>query len=243
MESFRKTQQQFVNAVREPAFYEGKSDDERRRMGIYQSLFFNNIGNFLQSGFPVLYSIVSEEVWEKVVRRFFVEHNCRSPYFAQIGKEFVEYLSSEPACLEWLPPFASELAHYEWLELDVSIRREDNMPEGNRYNGIAMSPLASLVSYTYPVHLIGEDYLPDGPSPERNYYVVYRKKDYSVQFLHINAMTALLLQHVESANGDITRQQLFEQLSESAPHIEPEILHNGVEDTLTRMASEGIVRL
>lgn len=243
MEGFRKTQQQFVNAVRDPSLYEGKSDDERRRMGIYQSLFYNNISNFLQSGFPVLFSIVSAEVWQKLVRSFFVEHHCRSPYFAQISKEFVEYLSSEPACLKWLPPFASELAHYEWLELDVSIRRAFTTPGGKHSNGIAMSPLASLVSYAYPVHLIGEDYLPDAPSPERNYYVVYREKDYSVLFLQINAITALLLQYIDSGGGEITRQQLFEQLRDAAPHIEAEILHNGVEDTLARMTRKGIVSL
>ena len=243
MEDFRKSQQRFVQAVRDPELYQSESDDERRRMGIYQSLFLNNITNFLQSGFPVLHAIVNEETWDKVVRCFFVEHRCRSPYFSQIGKEFVEYLSSEPRCLAWLPAFASELAHYEWLELDVSIRHDDNSAAEKGNNGIVMSSLASLVSYAYPVHLIGKDYLPESPSPERNYYVVYREQDYSVQFLHINAMTALLLQSIESAPGAIDRQQLVEKLSEAAPHIDSKILHKGVEDTLNQMANKGIVSL
>lgn len=99
-------------------------------MEIYQSLFFNNIDNFVSTAFPVLKSIViklyGEKGWESLVRQFFIEHECRSPYFAEISKEFVEYLSCSPELAIALPIFSAELAHYEWLELDVSIRSNDD---------------------------------------------------------------------------------------------------------------------
>ncbi|GGW94613.1 HvfC family RiPP maturation protein [Alteromonas halophila] len=239
-QSFREIQKEFVSAVRSPALSQNKSDEEQRRMGVYQSLFFNNINNFLQSGFPVLHSILDNTTWSRVVRDFFSDHACRSPYFAEISKEFVEYLSSEPACLSLLPPFASELAHYEWLELDVSIRRAPAC-HTQQTQGVVMSPFASLVSYAYPVHLIGEDYLPDEPSGDRHYYVVYRQQDYSVQFLQVNAMTAMLLQLLASANEQLSEKHLTEQLREAAPQIAPDVLTKGVSDTLTQMREKGVI--
>ena len=125
--SFLTTQNTFVNAIKDPRTFNSSDADHTRRMKIYQSLFFNNIDNFVSTGFPVLKSIVlklyGEKGWEGIVRQFFIEHECRSPYFAEISKEFVEYLSTEPSFDIALPTFAAELAHYEWLELDVSIRK------------------------------------------------------------------------------------------------------------------------
>ncbi|HAX26890.1 MAG TPA: DUF2063 domain-containing protein, partial [Alteromonas macleodii] len=71
-QSFQTTQKTFVDAIKDPQTYCGTNADHARRMKIYQSLFFNNIDNFVSTGFPVLKSIIvkqyGEKGWESIVR-------------------------------------------------------------------------------------------------------------------------------------------------------------------------------
>jgi hypothetical protein len=151
MKSLRETQDAFIQHLKNPQANPFDGGIEDRRLKIYRELFFNNILGFLSSGFPVLESLYSEQQWKVLARNFFSEHECRSPYFIDISKEFVEYLSSEYELGEFDPVFMRELAHYEWLELDVSIRKSNQTAKAwdghSQLTQIQMSDLASLVSY------------------------------------------------------------------------------------------------
>ena len=51
---------------------------------------------------------------------FIAEHRCLTPYYRQIPDEFVQYLQQErKRADDW--PFLAELAHFEWIELQLSI--------------------------------------------------------------------------------------------------------------------------
>ena len=248
-QSFQATQNTFVNAIKDPRTFYDTDGDHIRRMKIYQSLFFNNIDNFISTGFPVLKSIVlvkfGEKGWESVVRQFFIEHECRSPYFAEISKEFVEYLSTEPVFDISLPSFAAELAHYEWLELDVSIRKNEEGLEfftsGQTVNGVRVSPYASLAAYQYEVHLIGKDYIPVQPAQEQQFYVVYRDRNFDVQFVHVNPVTAILVNTLEQSENGLRIDQLSQSLTQQIPQIPADVLVNGMNQTLTDMLNKGIL--
>ena len=230
-QSFQTTQKTFVDAIKDPQTFCDTDADHIRRMKIYQSLFFNNIDNFVSTGFPVLKSIVvkqyGEKGWESIVRQFFIEHECRSPYFAEISKEFVEYLSTEPNFDITLPDFAAELAHYEWLELDVSIRKnEDHVEfyqEGENFTAIRVSPYASLAAYQFEVHL------------------VYRDREFDVQFAHVNPVTAILVNTLEQNELGMEIEQLAESLCQQLPQIPSNVLINGMNQTLTDMLQKGIL--
>ena len=248
-QSFQTTQKVFVSAIKDPQTYRDNDTDNARRMKIYQSLFFNNIDNFVSTGFPVLRSIVlklyGEKGWESIVRQFFIEHECRSPYFSEISKEFVEYLSTEPNLDIVLPAFTAELAHYEWLELDVSIRKNQENIEfyspDHIVTAISVSPYASLAAYHYEVHLIGEDYMPEHPSQEQQFYVVYRDSDFDVQFAHVNPVTAILVNTLEQSDQGMKIEELAESLSQQLPQIPSNALVNGMIQTLTEMLQKGIL--
>ena len=248
-QSFQTTQKTFVDAIKDPQTFCDTDADHIRRMKIYQSLFYNNIDNFVSTGFPVLKSIVvkqyGEKGWESIVRQFFIEHECRSPYFAEISKEFVEYLSTEPNFDITLPDFAAELAHYEWLELDVSIRKnEDDIEfyqQGNNVTAIRVSPYASLAAYQFEVHLIGEDYIPEQPAQEQQFYVVYRDREFDVQFAHVNPVTAILVNTLEQNELGMEIGQLAESLCQQLPQIPSNVLINGMNQILTDMLQKGIL--
>ena len=196
MKSLRETQHAFIQHIKNPEDNPFDHGIEDRRLKIYRELFFNNILSFLSSGFPILESLYSEQQWKDLARIFFIKHDCRSPYFIDISKEFVEFLSNEYKLSESDPIFMRELAHYEWLELDVSVRKSSQMTK--KWDGfspitqVQMSDLATLVSYQYPVHQISAEFSPS-QSSEIVYLVVYRDTTDKVNFTLINAVSAHLL--------------------------------------------------
>jgi hypothetical protein len=247
--SLQQSQREFVKAIRDPSTFNSKNDDHARRMKIYQSLFFSNVNGFVSSALPVLKSIIvaqySEQQWEQIIRQFFNQHQCRSPYFNEISKEFVEYLATAPDFAFELPAFSCELAHYEWLELDVATRKGDEnvsfYSSGEDFAEVIVSPFATLASYSFAVHLIGPDHIPDEPMNEPQYYVVYRDEEYQVQFVHLTAMTAMLLYTIENAEKGLSLAALVEQLTVQAPNISQTTLVAGVRHTVVDMLQKGIL--
>lgn len=198
--SFIDIQQQFMGHIRDPKNNPAPQGIEDRRLAVYRELFFNNILGFLNSGFPVLESLYSGQDWQVLARRFFSEHDCRSPFFVDISKEFVEFLANDITEQEHLYPFVPELAHYEWLELALSTRKSAPLriwDKGKSFDSFQLSPLAELVSYQWPVHQISEHYIPDSPGEENFFFVVHRDNDNQVHFSQINQVTAWLLSQME----------------------------------------------
>ncbi len=244
--SFSDIQHAFMAHIRDPESNPCPNDIEDRRMAIYRGLFFNNIEGFLASAFPVLKSLYHEEAWLALVRRFFAEHQANSPYFLEISQEFLEYLATGYEPLATDPPFMLELAHYEWLELDVATRfaEDDERPleQGECGEaGLQFSNTASLVGYRYPVQQISPDYRPEEASGEgQHFIVVYQDADKEVQFLAVNAMTALMLQTIQSSPG-ITLNALVKVLSTHLPQFSAEQLEQGARATVTSLAERRIL--
>lgn len=237
MTTFIETQQKFIAHIKDPENHPYDDGVDDRRMQIYRELFFNNILGFLSSGFPVLESLYSQENWIALARRFFAEHHCRSPYFVDISKEFVEFLSNEYNPSEEDVVFLKELAHYEWLELDISVRKVD-APQvvwdtKQDFDNVQMSQCAELVSYVYPVHQISPDFIPS-EEQEPTYIVVYRNDSDDVKFTLVNAVTAHML-NIISQSSFTKVSQLIEQMCDALPQIDSEIVSTSTMDTLKEM--------
>ena len=234
--------QSFANSIRAPQNSTDESADTQRRMDIYRSLFFNNVSGFIQNGFPVLYSLYNEEQWQALIRRFFIEHQCSSPYFIHISKEFVEYLSNEYQPVKNDPPFMAELAHYEWLELALSVREVEQPVNYWQQDGIpsqiTASPLTELAAYHYPVHQISPDFRPES-ADSMHYYLLYRDDQHQVQFQHITALSALALQLLSSEVYSF--DSLVTAIHQQAPQFSVETLNQGLTPLLTQWLSCGAV--
>jgi hypothetical protein len=242
--NFIETQQAFMAHIRAPDTQPKPDDIEERRMAIYRDLFFNNINGFISSAFPVLKTLYSDNNWLRLVRQFFAEHDCQSPYFLDIASEFIAYLSSDYQLQEIDPPFMLELAHYEWIELDVSVAHADptdciiNAPLSNV--PLYMSSCARNLSYQFAVQHISVDFQPQQPSEQPHYFVVYRDTDDEVQFLATNAMTALLLAIIDTTPS-IKLASLVEQVALQAPQFTTEQLVQGATVTLHALAERGVI--
>lgn len=232
----------FANNVRECSPHCAEDADTKRRMDIYRSLFFNNVNGFIQNGFPVLYSLYAEDDWERLVRQFFTEHQCKSPYFIHISQEFVEYLSNSYELAGTDPVFLKELAHYEWLELALSVREPQEAVNYWQQNGMPetmmASPLCELAGYPYAVHKIGPDYQPDASSG-MHYYLLYRDHQQKVQFQHLSPLSALVMETLSLQPTDFTT--LVNTLHEKVPDIAYDTLVDGLQQVLSGWLQCGAV--
>ncbi len=207
---FKQTQKEFAEHIRAgkttPEFAEKFANLESRRMKIYRELFYNNIENFIASGFPVLRSITSEERWHAMVRDFVHFHQSETPYFLEISQEFLRYLQEERHKHSHShddPVFMLELAHYEWVELALDISTEE-IPGAVAHalsdktelldQPLQVSPLCWSLSYQFPVHRISESYQPESPSEQPTFLLAYRNRKDEVGFMEVNAATVRLLQ-------------------------------------------------
>lgn len=243
MKSFVLTQKAFVENLRDPVNKPFDYGIEPRRMDIYRELFFNNILGFLNSGFPVLKSLYSEHDWRALARQFFAEHRCRSPYFIDISKEFVEFLSNEYENTEADPEFLQELAHYEWIELAISIKKTEKSlgpwDQNTPISGLALSELAVLLSYHYPVHQISLDYQPSALA-EPIYLVVFRNHLHKVNFSLVNATSAHLLNYISRSN-QATIDEIELQMIEALPQLDGAQVAKFTRDTVFQFLQQQIL--
>ncbi len=153
---FLRVQQRFAAHLRDPSTNPAPADIEPRRMKIYSDLFYNNVEGFLATGFPVLRKLTPDARWHSMARDFFSRHRSRTPLFHRIAEEFLNYLEEERGVVAGDPAFLRELAHYEWVELALSVAEEKLTPEIAEPNGDLMahipvvSPLAWTLAYEFP---------------------------------------------------------------------------------------------
>ncbi len=224
----RALQYQFSAHLRDPQRNPAPAGLEDRRLKIYRELFFNNIESLLSSNFPVIRTLYDDTRWHALVRAFYCEHQCHTPLFPEIAREFLRYLETRQANNEPDPPFLLELAHYEWAELALSLEETDisgvpHDPDGDPVRGIpVVSPLAWRLGYRFPVHRIRPDYQPDTAPEQPTLLLLIRDRDDQVRFLEINALTAVLLERLQDNSVQSGMACLNEVLSESAAeNLEP----------------------
>lgn len=205
MLEFQQQQARFTAHLRNPDAVAAPAGLEERRLKIYRELFYNNVEGFLANAFPVLHQLLDTTHWHAMVRDFFARHRSADPLFHGLAAEFLAYLDEERGEVAGDPPFLRELAHYEWVELALSVAEDELTPaladpNGNLLDGAPLvSPVAWTLAYDYPVHRIGPDFQPGAPCEVPTYLIVYRTRQDEVRFTEINAVTARLMALIETA--------------------------------------------
>ena len=202
-EALASLQTRFAAHIRNPQAVAAPEDIEDRRMAIYRDLFFNNISGFLSGNFPVLKSLYTDTAWARLCRDFYSEYRCHTPLFPELPREFLQYLQDHRQDHEGDPPFLLELAHYEWVELALSLDEAeiDDIyvnPDGDLLSGTpVLSPLAWPLSYQYPVHQIRVEHQPQTPPNEPTHLLVWRLPDFSIKFMQLSDISLLLVQKMK----------------------------------------------
>lgn len=232
---FQEKQYAFARHIRDPEHNPAPVNTEDRRMEVYRSLFFNNLLSLLSQTFPVLKKLHSQKKWRSLVRQFMVKHEAQSPYFLEVPQEFVKFLQDSYELEDDDFPFLTELAHYEWAELALSVSDDENDmsnidPDGNLLGRI---PVPSLLSwafvYQFPVHRISADFLPQQPGEQPTFLALCRKSNNDMDFMELNAVTARLLEMIKDNVNDSGRE-IITALATEIQYADPEaLIPHGVE--------------
>ncbi len=232
---FQRKQFEFAAHIRDPDKNPAPAQVEDRRMAVYRELFYNNLLKLLSGTFPVLKKLHSQEKWRQMIRQFMVQHRAQTPYFLQVPKEFLSFLETEYDMGDDDFPFLLELAHYEWVELAVSVSEVTNDDldvdrAGDLLAGVPVkSRLAEAYAYHYPVHRIADDFIPTEPGEQPTYLVIYRQANDDLGFMELNPVTARLLEMIQN-NAEATGRELLTRLAEeiSYPDRDALIAHGAV---------------
>lgn len=244
-QNFREVQYAFTRHIRDPENKPAPADIEDRRMEIYRGLLYRNVESFMANSYPVIRKITPDERWYAMIRDYFKHHIAHTPLFPKMPQEFLQYLEQERDD-ENDPPFLLELAHYEWVELALSldvrdIHREEINTEGDLLNGVpVLSPLVMPLSYRFPVHKICESYQPDQAPEQPTYLVVYRDRHDKVGFLELNPVSARLLDLLQKDKNQTGRELLL-QIAEELKHPRPEVVLNGGLEIMQNLLQKDIL--
>ena len=241
---FKAKQLEFTRYIRDPVSYPSPADVKPERMYMYRQLVFNNIDGFLANNFPVLRKILSDQQWFDLVQDFFAKHVCKTPYFSEIAEEFLHYLEHGRDAPDDYP-FLLELAHYEWVEMALSLAKDEVEIAGPTSSDlmditIKMSALAWLLAYQFPVQLISPDFLPAEPSAQPVFLLAYRDGDDNVNFIEINAMTYRMLEIIGESKA-IKGKDCLAQIAHEAQHPNPDIVTAGGLQILKGLVEKKVV--
>ncbi len=239
---FQRYQHAFTAHIRDPKAHPRPPGVAARRMKIYNALLYNNIESFLLACFPVLRQVLGTRKWARLVRAFFSTHRSRTPYFRQIPDEFVQFLQSEWTPPEGYPPFTLALAHYEWIELVLSVsnRSADQAfdPAGDLLDGVPLlNPVLANLRYDWPVHLIAPR---RKMQPAETFLLVFRDAADQVQFNATNAFTARLLTLLEP--GSLSGRAALEQIAEESRHPDRALIVQAGGALLDDLRARGAIR-
>lgn len=227
---FQAYQRAFTARIRDPQGRPRPPGAPAPRMKVYEDLLYNNLEGFLLGCFPVCRKILGVRRWTRLVRVFFRDHACHTPYFRQIPEEFLKYLQETGLPEEGgYPAFLPELAHYEWVELELDTSDRDRErpafdPAGDLLDGRPLlNPVLRVLAYRWPVHRLSPRYKPAEPAEAPTFLLAFRDADLNVRFNVINPATARLLALMQERAGQ-TGRDILEALGREMPGSNPATL-------------------
>ena len=248
-DSLRARQLAFAHHVRDPGANAPPPGIEERRLRVYRDLFLDSIGGLLAGNFPVLRRTLADDAWQALVRAFYTGHQCTTPLFTEVAREFVEWLATRDAAATGDPPWLAELAHYEWIELALQISdtevdsrvgaaSRDAIQDGEP---LAVSPLARPLAYTWPVHRIGPDWQPAAAPAAPTQLLARRDAIGDVHFSELSPLVFRLLQLLDTDADPRTGGDALAVLAREAGVADDDAFRAEGFAMLRRLLDEGTV--
>jgi len=238
---FQRYQAAFCAHVRNPAVNPRPEGVPAKRIKVYSALLFDNMQTTLAACFPVCKRVIGVRRWNALVRRFFAGHRATTPLFRQIPEEFLRWL--EQSDLTGLPPFFHELAHYEWVELALSVSDASpgpHAPEGSLLAGRPLlAPALMLLRYDWPVQRISPRFKPREALAEPQWMLVFRDAGDCVQFVELNAVSARLIEILQTA--ETTGAEALSRVALELRHPDPDAVVAFGEALLKALREQGAI--
>jgi hypothetical protein len=237
--SFQRYQQEFCAHLRDPICQPRPENVTVEGMAVYKEIVFNNLFESVSACFPVAQMVLGKRAWLRLVKGFLREHSATSPIFREIPEEFLKFLPSQID----LPPYLTNLCHYEWVELLVAFMPAPSETAAIKATGdllanqLAFSPALQLLNYDYAVHKISARYKPKNRLETQ--LLVYRNTEDIVKFIEINLVTYRLIELLRQSA--ITGEQALMIIANEINQKNPESLIQFGLEVLENLRSQGVI--
>jgi len=238
MKDFQQYQYDFTAHIRDPKNNPKPGNVDEERMAVYREGVYNNIFESASICFPVCQETVGKKDWDATVRRFVATHHASSPIFREIPKELLQFLGNDDAT----PAYIKQLAHYEWVELDIGGMLTEPPVLSEKADLLnetpVLTPAHMLLEYDYPVQKISAQFKPE--ETEGTHLLVFRNADFEVNFIELNPIVFVLLNLIKEG---FTGKQALTSLAEQMQHPEPNAIiefgHGVLQDLMAQEAILG----
>lgn len=170
------------------------------RAFFYRQLVFNVIDDMVRGAYPLTYDLVSEQDWSAAVHDFFSNSPCMSPQVWSMPKEFQDYLLNTHHPLIRQYPVLNSLLPFEWLELELFMMEDLNLPENGQErlidDQLVINPEHRFLHLLFPVHRKKAELI--HPDEQGNYYLAAHRKpdDGNVIFTDLSPAMVRLLEYL-----------------------------------------------
>jgi hypothetical protein len=160
----------------------------------------------IETAFPVLRSLVSQNEWNDLLNAFYLKRLTRSPIARRVFREFAQFLRKYRGPLLDRLPYLKELAEYENLEIRLTYDPDRPVEDGlirdwdaaarepGRFVGLipVLNPHHALRVYRWPVHRVCRGFSSPGRvRPGRYALLVYRDPEtFKIRFLETTPVVA-----------------------------------------------------
>lgn len=178
-------------------------DINKNNLYQYRRLVFNIASDTLETAYPITYSFLPTETWEKLVYDFFAEHKCQTTQVWRMPLEFYDYCKEKNIQEKIKIPFLNDLLYFEWLELDVHTMEDIAYPKTKEIGSwltdvIALNPEHRLIQLSYPVHTTA----PTEQLEEKQgdyFLLIYREKESGrVQFFDLSMLYVFIIENISN---------------------------------------------
>ncbi|WP_401736294.1 HvfC family RiPP maturation protein [Stenotrophomonas pavanii] len=197
-ESLATLQRRWADHVRDPSVA-APDGIEARRLAVYRRLCIDSLDTLLAGSLPRLRQQLGTPRWRDTVEHYYARHTCQTPLFPRIADEFAAWLAVQDTLA--LPGWAAELAHYESTRQSLYIEARDagralcRAAVGS--DVLAVSPLARVLGYQWPVHEDKDEDEDEGPgsvlSAAPTLLLIRRLADFSLQVEQLSPLAYALL--------------------------------------------------
>ena len=234
MLDFQRYQLAFTAHLRNPKLNPKPANVPDARMAIYREVVFNNLFGSVSACFPVCQLVLGKRAWQKLVQDFMAGYQANSPIFREIPQQFLHFLAPIPT----LPDYFKQLAHYEWVELAVSMQETEPIDLSESMDLLnekpVLSPANQMLAYDYPVHQIGKKFKPKKVASTN--LLVFRNVLNQVKFIELNAVTYRLLQLINQ--NKLTGKEALTKLALELQHPDQDTVIQFGLQILTDLANQ-----
>jgi uncharacterized protein (UPF0276 family) len=210
-ETLPDAQAAFAARLRRPRSEPCPAGMAARRVDLYARLIHANVDEALLGAFPRLRGMLSARRWSQLVRQFVAEHGCQSPFFRDVGSEFVAFLQGPSRPLADRAEALCALAHFEWTRGALMLDDTEAaacLPDGDLLHGVPVcNPALRLLHYDWPLQTLRPR---QHIVPESTHLALYRTGADQVRCAQINPLTAQLIECLRP--GELTGAQALASL-------------------------------